>query len=102
MQELKLARIEEERRQKEKEEEERKKKKINLCLLLKNLEAVNKNIENLRENIHQIFNSLRDVLIVNHDINKIKDEIIQKVSKQINDYLESDDNTEIINQKSFK
>ena len=102
MQELKLARIEEERRQKEIEEEERRQKQINLYLLLKNLEAVNKNIKNLRENIHQIFNSLRDLLPVNHDINKIKEEIIQKVSKQINEYLESGDNTEIINQKSLK
>ena len=75
-------------------EKEKKNKMINLYLLLKNLEAVKKDIEKLRENIHQIFDSYRDNSNEGQDINKIKEEIIDKVLGKIIEYLDLDDNND--------
>ena len=88
-----------ERQQKEREEwiksEIKKKYEINLYLLLKNLEAINKNIETLREDINEVFNSIIDYQ--SEDFEKIKDSIIDNVLDKIKIYLEIDNNYTDIN-----
>ena len=80
---------EEEKKKKEEEEKKIKEKQINLFLLLKNLEAVNKDIECLRESIHKVFESFVDST---KDFNDLKKSIISKVLKNINEYLGLDEN----------
>ena len=88
-----------ERQQKEREEwiksEMKKKYEINLYLLLKNLEAINKNIETLREDINEVFNSIIDYQPKNFE--KTKDSIINNVLDKIKIYLEIDNNYTDIN-----
>jgi hypothetical protein len=88
-----------ERQEKEREEwlkeEIKKKYDINLYLLLKNLEAINKNIETLREDINEIFNSIIDYNP--NDFEKIKNSIIDKASDKIKNYLGINNNYNDIN-----